>query len=140
MSEKYPDVIPMLSYENGIKAMDWLVEVFGFEEITRYISEDGVLAHGELRAGDGIIMLATPTPLYQSPNNHRKKCDLANEWLKVPWIVNGVLVYVNDLDAHYEKVKNSDAHILSEIEHNAPGKRYRVEDFEGNRWFFFEKS
>ena len=29
--------------------------------------------------------------------------------------------------------------ILSDIEEGPPGRRYRAEDFEGHRWFFFER-
>jgi hypothetical protein len=29
--------------------------------------------------------------------------------------------------------------ILSEIEEDPSGRRYRAEDFEGHRWVFFEK-
>ena len=31
------DVIPMLTYEDGPAAMDWLAEAFGFQEITRLV-------------------------------------------------------------------------------------------------------
>ena len=67
MSSKDPTVIPMLAYENGIKAMEWLAQAFGFVESTKMVSEDGVLVHGEMIAGDGLIMLASPIPDYQSP-------------------------------------------------------------------------
>ena len=55
-------VVPMIAYENGVAALDWLSRVFGFRERTRMLGPDGRLAHGEMEAGDGLIMLATPTP------------------------------------------------------------------------------
>jgi PhnB protein len=64
----------MLDYEDGPAAMDWLTAAFGFQEVTRHIGEDGLLAHGEMRAGNGLIMLATPTPAYESPKRHREHC------------------------------------------------------------------
>lgn len=48
-----------------------MARAFGFVERERWLRPDGELSHGELRAGDGVIMLATPTPDYESPNRHR---------------------------------------------------------------------
>ena len=56
----------------------------------------------------------------------------------VPWIIDGVLVGVDNLDRHFKRAKAAGATILSEIEEDPPGRRYRAEDFEGHRWFFFE--
>jgi len=133
-------VIPMIAYEDGVKAMEWLAEAFGFREVTRMLSSDGRLAHGELETGDGLLMLATPSPDYQGPKRHRESCAAAAKWSTVPWVVDGVLVYVDDIDTHFAKAKQSGANILSEPEDGPPGKRYRVEDIEGHRWMFIEKS
>jgi hypothetical protein len=57
-----PGVVPMIAYENGNAALDWLARAFGFQERSRMKGKDGRLAHGEMVAGDGVIMLATPTP------------------------------------------------------------------------------
>ncbi len=134
-----PAVIPMISYEDGNAALDWLARAFGFRERTRMTGKDGRLAHGEMEAGGGLIMLASPTPDYQGPKRHRETCEQARKWSAVPWIIDGVLVYVDDLDAHFARAKAAAAHILSEIEEGPPGRRYRAEDLEGHRWFFFER-
>ena len=133
-------VVPMISYEDGIAALEWLHRAFGFEEVTRMVEADGRLSHGEMMAGDGLIMLASPTPDYRSPKHHREACEQARKWSAVPWIIDGVLVYVDDLDSHFARAKAAGATILSEIESGPPGRRYRAEDFEGHRWFFFDKS
>jgi uncharacterized glyoxalase superfamily protein PhnB len=129
----------MISYENGVAALEWLRRAFGFREKARMTTPDGQLAHGEMQAGDGLIMLATPTPDYQSPKRHRDVCEQARKWSSVPWIIDGVLVVVDDLDRHIRRAKAAGATILSEIEEGPPGRRYRAEDLEGHRWFFFEK-
>jgi uncharacterized glyoxalase superfamily protein PhnB len=139
MPEHHPSVIPMLSYEDGLAAIDWLVAVFGFIERTRMIDQTGRLSHGELEAGDGMVMLASPSPAYESPLHHRQRCEAAREWLSVPWIVDGVLVYVDDVTRHFEQVKSAGATILSEPEYDWPAPRYRVEDLEGHRWMFMQK-
>lgn len=137
--ERPPSVVPMISYEDGIRAMEWLASAFGFRETARLTGPDGRLSHGEMRAGDGLIMLASPTPDYCGPKRHREVCEQARRWLAVPWIIDGVLVYVDHLDRHFARAKSAGATILSEIEEGPPGRRYRAEDLEGHRWFFFEK-
>ncbi len=137
-----PGVIPMIAYENGIAAIEWLSKAFGFRERreARQLSPDGRLSHAEMEAGNGLIMLATPTPDYESPRRHRETCEQARKWSRGPWIIDGVLVYVDDLDAHFERARAAGANVLSSIEKGPPGRRYRVEDLEGHRWFFFERN
>jgi uncharacterized glyoxalase superfamily protein PhnB len=132
-------VVPMISYEDGIAALEWLGGAFGFRETARLTGPDGRLSHAEMRAGDGLIMLASPTPDYRSPKRHREACEQARRWSTVPWIIDGVLVYVDDIDRHFTRAKAAGATILSDIEEGPPGRRYRAEDLEGHRWFFFEK-
>ena len=134
-----PSVIPMISYEDGVAALAWLGKAFGFLETARLTTPDGRLSHGEMKAGDGLIMLASPTPEYHGPKHHREVCEQARRWSTVPWIIDGVLVYVDNLDGHFDRAAAAGARILSEIEEGPPGRRYRAEDLEGHRWFFFEK-
>jgi uncharacterized glyoxalase superfamily protein PhnB len=129
----------MISYEDGIAALEWLARAFGFRETTRLTTPDGRLSHGEMQIGDGLIMLASPTPDYHGPKHHREVCEQARKWSEVPWIIDGVLVHVEDLDGHFTRAKAAGALILSGIEEGGPGRRYRAEDLEGHRWFFFEK-
>ena len=139
MSKAYPAVIPMIAYENGPRAMDWLARAFGFRERARMLGQDGRLTHGEMEAGDGLIMLATPSPQYQAPKRHREACEIVARWSEVPYIIDGVLVYVDDVAAHFERAKAAGAEMLSPVEEGGEGKRYRVEDLEGHRWMFMQK-
>jgi len=130
----------MLAYQNAAAAIDWLQYAFGFQERIemRFMEQDRV-THAELALGDQIIMLATPSSDYESINEHRKHCKEMDRWLSVPWVVNGVLVYVDDIDQHFEKASNAGAEILSAIERGFPGDRYRCADLEGQRWMFMQK-
>jgi len=139
MSSDYPGVIPMIAYENGPAAMDWLARAFGFRERSRMLGEGGRLSHGEMEAGGGLIMLATPSPHYQGPKHHREECDVAKRWSEVPYIIDGALVYVADIQQHLEHAKAAGATILSPLEEGGEGKRYRAEDLEGHRWMFIER-
>jgi uncharacterized glyoxalase superfamily protein PhnB len=134
----YPDVIPMIAYEDGPAALQWLARAFGFKERTRMTDDRGRLTHAEMEAGSGLIMLATPTPDYRGPKRHREECEQARRWSQVPYIVDGVLVSVDDLDAHYQRARSAGARILSAPEDTGRGRQYRVEDLEGHRWMFVQ--
>ena len=139
MPKEVQSIIPMISYEDGVAALDWLAQAFGFRERTRMIGPDGRVAHAEMEYGGSLIMLATPTPEYESPKRHRERCERAREWSTVPWVIDGALVYVDNVDEHYERAKRAGAVILSEPEEGGPGRRYRAEDIEGHRWMFLER-
>jgi uncharacterized glyoxalase superfamily protein PhnB len=137
MSE--PDVIPFIAYEDGPRALDWLCRAFGFTERARVLDAEGRLTHGELQAGSGLIMIATPTRDYRSPRSHGASCEQAARWLRVPWVVDGVLVYVADVESHFVRARRAGASILTPLEDGAPGRRYRAEDLEGHRWMFMQR-
>jgi uncharacterized glyoxalase superfamily protein PhnB len=132
-------ITPMLSYEDVAAAAAWLVEAFGFREELRFEERDGRVSHVELRLGDGAVMLGNPSPHYQSPKTHRERCEAAARWSETPFVVDGVHVYVDDVEAHFERARAAGAQILSEVEDTPFGDRhYRVEDLEGHRWMFAE--
>ena len=75
---------------------------------------------------------------YQSPKHHAEVCEQARTWRETPYVVDGLYVSVDDVDAHYAQARAADATILSELEDNTGiGQRqYRAEDLEGHRWMF----
>ncbi len=131
-------IIPMLSYENGVGAMEWLCHVFQFKEKTRWLDDAGKLSHGEIVMGESMVMLSSPTDQYQSPRHHREVCKFAAKWNEVPYVIDGVLVVVDDVEEHFRHAKANGATILSPIETGGPGTRYRAEDIEGHRWMFIQ--
>ena len=137
--DQHPGVVPMIAYEDGPAALDWLARAFGFTERARILDAEGRLTHGEMDTGGGLVMLATPSPFYRGPRRHREGCEAARRWSEVPWVVDGVLVYVDDADAHRARAAAAGAQMLGELETGPPGKRYRVEDLEGHRWMFLER-
>jgi uncharacterized glyoxalase superfamily protein PhnB len=139
MKKSEPDVVPMIAYQDGVAALAWLARAFGFRERTRMTGEDGRLSHGEMEAGEGLIMLATPTPDYEGPRRHREHCRTAEKWSQVPYIIDGYLVRVDDVDAHYRQASSAGARILSEPEDTPYGRQYRAEDLEGHRWMFVQR-
>jgi uncharacterized glyoxalase superfamily protein PhnB len=140
MDSYSPGVVPMISYADGPAAMDWLSRAFGFEERERWLDDSGRLSHGEMSTGGGLIMLATPTPDYEGPRLHRSHCDAAAAWAAAPWVIDGVLVYVDDVTAHFERAKGAGATLLSAVESGPGGSLlYRAEDPQGHRWMFMQR-
>jgi PhnB protein len=140
MTDTLPTVVPMLSYEDPTSTIPWLEAAFGFRERagSRITSADGRVTHAELELGHGVVMIANPTPAYRSPATHRAICAEADAWLAAPWVIDGVLVHIADIDGHRARAEAAGAKVLSTIEDAPPGRLYRVEDVEGHRWMFLE--
>ena len=62
------------AYEDPAAAIDWLERAFGFREQLdqRYTDEAATIGSRAARGREGLIMLASPTPDYQSPKHHRE--------------------------------------------------------------------
>ena len=131
-------IVPMLSYEDCDAAAAWLASAFGFREHERYADDDGRVTHVTLSYGDGgLLMIGWPGADYESPRHHAETCEAAARWMELPYVVDGVYVRVDDVDAHCRRAREAGARILSEPEDQSFGERhYRVEDLEGHRWMF----
>jgi PhnB protein len=129
----------MISYENVGAAIDWLCDVFGFREVgERYTDGDGRVTHAELGLEGARVMLGWPGPDYRGPAKHAEECEAASKWLEVPFVVDGVLVYVDDVDAHCEQARAAGATILREPQDEPYGRLYNAADLEGHRWMFMQ--
>ncbi len=117
-------VFPYLLYEDAGAMVDWLSRAFGFEEKLRFAGEDGVVNHAELTIGGGSIMLGAPGGDFRSPK-HGGGAPAQ------------VQVYVDDVDAHYERAKAAGAEIRQELADMPYGdRRYDAYDAEGHLWMF----
>jgi uncharacterized glyoxalase superfamily protein PhnB len=137
--EESQRIVPMIAYEDPAAAIDWLSRAFGFQERgDRYTEPDGRISHAELEFQGGSVYLANPTPDYQNPRHHREECGAARKWSEVPWVIDGLLVHVDDVNRHFERAKAAGATILSEPQDNPYGRLYRAEDPQGHRWMFMQ--
>ena len=113
-----PSIVPYLSYVDAKAAMRFLHEAFGLEPVQAFDGEDGRLMHGEMRHGNGVIMLgsADAAPAKQSP---------------------GLYLVVADVDAHFARAEAAGAEIVYPPEDTPFGtRRYRARDPEGHEWSF----
>jgi uncharacterized glyoxalase superfamily protein PhnB len=83
-------------------------------------------------------MLASPAPDYQSPKHHRDECEAAARWSRAPWVIDGVLVEIDDVDAHYARARDVGGATPVGIQDEPFGHLYRVQDIEGHRWMFIQ--
>jgi len=119
---RFARAIPLLVYEDIPAAHDFLVNVFGFESGGVMRNEQGHAVHGEVRAGETAIWL------------HR----VAPEHGLAPTISgSGLVVFVDDVDAHFQHARSAGARIDSEPVDQPYGQRdYGGRDLEGHRWWF----
>ena len=119
-----PRISPYLLYEDVGAMLEWLSDAFGFEERLRYASADGTVSHAEMTLADGHVMLGHPGPEFRNPKR-----------LGQPTV--HVNVYVDDVDAHFRRARESGATIVAEPSDQPYGdRRYDAEDPEGVRWTF----
>ena len=132
-----PRVIPMLAYADAGKAADWICRAFGFREKQRFTDSRGVVTDVVLERPDGAtVLVGHPSDAYEGPRAHAANCAIAAKWLDRPVIVDGLVVYVDDLDAHHAAAVAAGARLISGLEANPLQRQYRVEDLEGHRWMF----
>jgi uncharacterized glyoxalase superfamily protein PhnB len=117
-------VIPVLIYDDIEAAHDHLVRVFGFTSGGVDRAPDGTVVHGEVRLGDARIWL------------HRVGGDLASP-RELTLLHGGLVVHVDDVDAHFERARSAGARIDREPEDQPYGQReYGALDLEGHHWWF----
>ena len=120
-----PSMYPYFVYRDATAAIEWLTQAFGFQKTQAFSAPDGTIIHAEMTFGASAIMLGTTT------DEQREQ---------MPWDLpsgRGIYVYVDDVDAHYERAKAHGAYIVFIPESTEWGtRRYRVLDLEGYEWSF----
>ena len=133
-------IIPMSAYADAAAAIGWHTAAFGFRERAgqRFTDEQGTVMHAELERDGATVMLATPTPAYEGPRRHRETCEAARRWQDNPWVIDGLLVEVDDVDAHHAQAVAAGATVIRSLEdeEGAGMRLYTAEDLEGHRWMF----
>lgn len=120
---------PALSYADASAAIEFLCRAFGFKESFRLEMPDGSIGHAELTYRDATISLASAWTEggLGSPRS-------------LPHLHACIQVYVDDVDAHYERSKAEGASIYEELGDQFYGERtYRAHDLEGHRWWFHQR-
>ncbi len=133
-------ITPFVGYEDAATAIAWLERAFGFvEDRSARYEEEGTITHAELELDGATIFLSTPKD-YVSPRRLRETSELARRAYDNPWVIDGLFVEVEDVDAHHDRAVANGATIIREPEDPGRGHRlYSAEDLEGHRWMFGQR-
>ena len=122
-------VIPTLRYKDAQKAIDFLVEAFGFKADNVYTSDDGRVEHAELSFRDGLVMIGTV-----ADSEFGRLLTTASEAGKP---TQSVYVIVEDAAEHAATAAAAGAVILMPPTLQDYGATdYTCRDPEGNVWSF----
>ena len=123
---KVTRIIPLLVYEDIPAAHDFLVEAFGFKPGGIERNEKGLPVHAEVLAGDVTVWIHRVTAEHEMASQ-----------ASLPAANSGLVVHVDDVDAHYEHARAHGAIIETELQDQPYGQReYAARDPEGHRWWF----
>jgi PhnB protein len=122
--EGYPRVTPYLYVDGATQAIDFYRSILGAQERMSMPGPDGKIGHAELTIGDSVIMLADEFPDMGALG---------------PKSVGGspvtIQVYVEDVDATFDKALKAGASTLRPVEDKFYGDRGgEFEDPFGHRW------
>ena len=108
-------VIPHLTVRDCARAIDWYKQVFGAQELGRHAMPDGKIMHASLLIGGGPLML----------NDEFKEMGAA-----APQSLSGssvcMMVYVDDVDAVYQRAVDGGAKTKMPVADQFWGDRYGV--------------
>jgi uncharacterized glyoxalase superfamily protein PhnB len=134
-------LVPFLGYEDAAVAIDWLCAAFGATENAEVRTTDanGTVIHAELDLQRSTIFLSTPTG-YVGSLKHRESCEIERGMHDNPWVIDGLFVEVDDVEAHLAQAVEAGATIVREPDEPGIGYRiYTAEDLEGHRWMFGQR-
>ncbi|MGH2475094.1 MAG: VOC family protein [Candidatus Limnocylindrales bacterium] len=122
--EGYPRVSPYLVVDGAQKAIEFYTTVLGFTERMRMPGPDGRIGHAEMQLGDSVVMLADEFP---------------DVGAKAPSAYGGspvsLSVYVDDVDATFERAAEAGATVVRPLENQFYGDRSATfDDPFGHRW------
>lgn len=100
-------VLPHIVYQDVAGAIVWLTEAFGFIESYRY---GDPISGAQMFLGDLHIMLSRARPGWATPAQTGQQ-------------TQSVTVFVNDVEAHFQRTKSVGANIVEELHETIYGER-----------------
>ena len=121
----FKGVTPYLYYEDAGAMLDWLSRVFGFQERSRFVDNDGVVRQAEMLVGDNELWFSGQGPGYWEGKGRRP------DQLTIVW--------VDDVDAHYERARAAGVEAEPPKDQTYDVRSYHVTDPEGYQWGFMNR-
>jgi uncharacterized glyoxalase superfamily protein PhnB len=136
----WPRISSSIHYRDPARMIDWLCEAFGFEVQIKVVEPDGSIGHSELTYGGGLIMVGGESfgPATRFQTEMRSP-------LSAGCNTQGLLLYVDDVEAHCARARAAGARIVDEPVLHDYGDAYWADrsygalDPEGHLWWFSER-
>ena len=119
----YHSLTPYMGIDKAGEAIEFYKKAFGATQVMRLDMPDGRVGHAELRIGDSSLMLGTPCDqmALRNPDEHTSI---------------GLHLYVEDVDAQFQRAVDAGATVVSEPKDQFYGDRSAsVKDPFGHLWF-----
>ncbi len=135
----WPRISQALYYEDAATAIEFLCTAFGFEVRLRIEGDDGRIEHSELVYGEGLVMVGDVKDKTEKFPYRRAPRQIGG------MNTQSLMVYVDDVEAHYEKARAAGAKIHAEMKTTDYGedywsdRGYECEDIGGHHWWFYER-
>jgi uncharacterized glyoxalase superfamily protein PhnB len=114
-------VLPHIVYQDVVEAIEWLTRTFGFAEHYRY---GDPVSGAQMHCGNAVIMIERAKARRATPK-------------QVGCGTQSLTIFVDDVDAHYERSRSRGAKIVEDPHETIYGERqYGVEDLDGHHWLF----
>ncbi|SRR5579872_2505504 len=117
-----PDtILPHIQYPDVPEAIAWLSRMFGFRECYRYGQP---VSGAQMQIGRAWLMIKRAEPGESTP-------------AQLGYGTQSLTIFLEDVDAHFQKTKAAGAKILEELHETVYGElQYAAEDFAGHHWLF----
>jgi PhnB protein len=122
--EGYHTLTPFFTVRDAARAIEFYKKAFGAEDRGAMKGPDGKVVHAELKIGDSILMLADEFPDFGA---------LAPE--SVGGTSTGLHIYVEDVDAAFDRAVKAGAKVEMPVADQFWGDRYgKLRDPFGHKW------
>ena len=137
----WPRISSGIYYRDAAKAIPWLCQAFGFTVRLKVEGEAGVIVHSELEYGEGVVMVGQEEAEGAPTRYGRRRCSPLSAGANT----QGLMVYVDDVDAHCAHARAHGATIVTEPEVHDYGEEYWADrsygalDCDGHIWWFTQR-
>ena len=136
----WPRISSSLYCRDASALIDWLCKAFDFELRLKVEGEDGRIEHSELCFGDGVVMVGSE----RADSAQRFGTNMLSP-LTAGGNTQGMMLYVDDVDAHCARARAAGARIVAEPELHDYGDDYWADrsygalDPEGHLWWVSQR-
>ncbi len=136
----WPRLATTIYCKNAAKHIDWLCTAFGFEIRLKVEGEGGRIEHSEVVFGEAVLMVGD-----ESAQQSKDRADLVSPLSLGGKNTQGIMIYVDDVNAHHARAQAAGAVITIEPKVSDYGEEYWVDktygcvDPEGHHWWFAER-